>query len=178
MGKRHGFSGWQAISNLENPCSFLLNLIPIIPSSCGNIHLKRFVEFHVIASHVIEAQVVHIPIPLVENNSIPDATELVKAYDLFQNFKRLLVDLILCFDDRKKSQYFFKEISLDKAFKVIEIELSLIYDMLYPEVTIIHSFLGWGFCLLSFSFTGIALYKRIKGKEVMLTQRENEREKV
>ncbi|KAL4625322.1 hypothetical protein ACB092_05G016900 [Castanea dentata] len=119
--------------------------------------LKRFEGFHVIASHVIETQVVNIPIPSVENNSIPDATELVKAYDLFQIFKRLFVDLILCFDDRKKSQYFFKEISLDKAFKVIEIELGLIYDMLYTKATIIHSFLGWGLRLLSFSLTSIAL---------------------
>ena len=85
--------------------------------------LKSFEGFHVIASHVIETQVMNIPIPLVENNSISDATELVKAYDLFQIFKRLFVDLILCFDDRKKIQYFSKEISLDKAFKVIEIEL-------------------------------------------------------
>ncbi|KAL0009787.1 hypothetical protein SO802_004895 [Lithocarpus litseifolius] len=119
--------------------------------------LKRFEGFHVIASHVIETQVVNIPIPLVENNSIPDATELVKAYDLFQIFKRLFVDLILCFDDRKKSQYFFKEISFDKAFKVIEIELGLIFDMLYTKATIIHSFLGWGLRILSFSFTSNAL---------------------
>ncbi|KAK7834194.1 hypothetical protein CFP56_024814 [Quercus suber] len=83
------------------------------------------------------------PYPLVENNSIPDATELP--------------DIILCFDDRKKSQYFFEEISLDKAFKVIEIGLGLIYDMLYPKATIIHSFLRPGFRLLSFCFTGITL---------------------
>ena len=37
-GKGHGFSGRQAMGNLENLCSFLLNLILIIPSSCGNIH--------------------------------------------------------------------------------------------------------------------------------------------
>ena len=68
--------------------------------------IKKFEGFHVKASHVIEAQVVHIP--EVENNFISDATELVKADDLFQNFKRLFVDLILSSDDRKKKSIFFQ----------------------------------------------------------------------
>ena len=103
--------------------------------------LKKFEGFHVKASHVIEAQVVHIPV--VENDSIPDATELVKAYDLFQIFKRLLVDLILRFDDRKKSHHMFSGIPMDKIFKVIEMELGLMYDMLYTKAALIQSFLGW-----------------------------------
>ncbi|KAF3951259.1 hypothetical protein CMV_023070 [Castanea mollissima] len=117
--------------------------------------LKKFEGFHVKASHVIEAQVVHIP--EVENEFIPDATELVKADDLFQNFKRLFVDLILSSNDRVKSQYFFKEISLDEAFKVIEMELGLMYDMLYTKAKIIHSFQGRILRLISFSLTSITL---------------------
>ncbi|KAL0009784.1 hypothetical protein SO802_004892 [Lithocarpus litseifolius] len=117
--------------------------------------LKKFEGFHVKASHVIEAQVVHIP--EVENKFIPDATELVKADDLFQNFNRLFVDLILSSNDREKSQYFFKEISLDEAFKVIEMELGLMYDMLYTKAKIIHSFQGWVLRLISFSLTSITL---------------------
>ncbi|XP_075664629.1 uncharacterized protein LOC142634223 [Castanea sativa] len=117
--------------------------------------LKKFEGFHVKASHVIEAQVVHIP--EVENKFIPDATELVKADDLFQNFKRLFVDLILSSNDREKSQYFFKEISLDEAFKVIEMELGLMYDMLYTKANIIHSFQGLILRLISFSLTSITL---------------------
>ena len=117
--------------------------------------LKKFEGFHVKASHVIEAQVVHIP--EVENKFIPDATELVKADDLFQNFKRLFVDLLLSSDDRKKSQYFFKEISLDEAFKVIEMELGLMYDMLYTKAKIIHSSQGRVLRLISFSLTSITL---------------------
>ena len=117
--------------------------------------LKKFEGFHVKASHVIEAQVVHIP--EVENKFIPDSTELVKADDLFQNFKRLFVDLLLSSDDRKKSQYFFKEISLDEAFKVIEMELGLMYDMLYTKAKIIHSSQGRVLRLISFSLTSITL---------------------
>ena len=117
--------------------------------------LKKFEGFHVKVSHVIEAQVVHIP--KVENKFIPDATELVRADDLFQNFKRLFVDLILSSDDRKKSQYFFKEISLDEAFKMIEMELGLMYDMLYTKAKIIHSFQGRVLRLISFSLTSITL---------------------
>lgn len=104
---------------------------------------------------MIDAQVVNLP--SVENNSIRDATELVTAYDLFNIFKRFFVDLILGFDDRDNSQSLFKEISWDKAFKVIEMELGFMYDVLYTKATVIHSPRGWCLRLIGFSFTSIVL---------------------
>nr|POE85028.1 hypothetical protein CFP56_52988 [Quercus suber] len=92
--------------------------------------LKKFEGFHVNASHVVH---------MVENDSIADAI-LVKADDFFQNFKRLFVNLILSTDERSKSRDFFINISLDGAFKVIEMELGLMYDILYTKAKIIHSF--------------------------------------
>ena len=77
--------------------------------------LKKFEGFHVKASHVIEAQVVHIP--KVEDKFIPDATELVKSDDLFQNFNRLFVDLILSSNDRKKANIFSKRFLWMKLLK-------------------------------------------------------------
>ena len=99
--------------------------------------LKQFEGFHVLADGVIEAQVVNLY--SVEKDSIRDATELVTAYDLIYIFKCLFVDLILGFDDRDNSRSLFKEISWNKAFKVIEMELGFMYDMLYTKATVIHS---------------------------------------
>ncbi|XP_065638075.1 uncharacterized protein LOC111985660 [Quercus suber] len=114
--------------------------------------LIMFEGFHVKVSHVIEAPVVH----MVENDSIPDEI-LVEADDLFQNFKRLFVNLLLSSDDRNRSQEFFINISSDGAFKVIEMELGLMYDMLYTKAKIIHSFQGRALRLISFSLTSITL---------------------
>ncbi|KAK7828893.1 hypothetical protein CFP56_029856 [Quercus suber] len=99
--------------------------------------LKQFEGFHVLADEVIVAQVVNLY--SVENAPIRDATELVTAYDLIYIFKRLFVDLIRGFDDRDNSQSLFKKISWNKAFKVIEMELGFMYNMLYNKATVIHS---------------------------------------
>ncbi|KAL4625301.1 hypothetical protein ACB092_05G015800 [Castanea dentata] len=102
-------------------------------------NMKQFEGYHVRAEEVIKAQVVNLPIAN-GNNSIRDAThELVTAYNLF------------------KSQSLFKEISWDKAFKVIEMELGFMYDVLYTKAAVIHSPQGWCLRLIIFSFTIIAL---------------------
>ena len=75
----------------------------------------------------------------VENDSIHDATELVTAYDLIYIFKRHFVDLILGFEDRDNSQSLFKKISWNKAFKVIEMKLGFMHNVLYTKATVIHS---------------------------------------
>ena len=118
--------------------------------------LKQFEGFHVMADEVIEAKVVVVNLPPVENYPIRDAMELVYAYELFKTFKRIFVDLILGCDDRDTSQFLFQKISWDKAFKVIEIELGFMYDMLYTKGKVIHSRQGWWLRLISFSFTSIA----------------------
>ena len=118
-------------------------------------NLKQFEGFYVIADEVIETQVGNVP--SVENDSILDATELATAYDLFKTFKRLFVDLILGFDDRDHSQSLFEKISWNQAFKVIEMELGFMYDVLYTKGTVIHSTQGWCLRIISFFFTSITL---------------------
>ncbi|GKE11934.1 hypothetical protein Tco_1415485 [Tanacetum coccineum] len=56
-----------------------------------------------------------------------------KAYDLFQTFKRILVDLILTFEDKDNSQAYFHHLGYGEAFSTIEIELGFAYDMLYTK---------------------------------------------
>ena len=117
--------------------------------------LKRSEGYQVTIDEVLEAQ--ELNLPLFENKSIPDAAELVTAYDLLQIFKCLFVDLILGFDDRNHSQDLFEKISSEKAFKVIEMELGFMYDVLYTKATIIHSSHGWVFRIFSLSLTSITL---------------------
>ncbi|KAF8401083.1 hypothetical protein HHK36_014386 [Tetracentron sinense] len=70
------------------------------------------------------------------NDIIPDASILPVAYYYFQTFKRLFADLIINNNELKKSQRFFRENSWEEAFKVVEIELGFMYDVLYTKATI------------------------------------------
>ncbi|KAF4399348.1 hypothetical protein G4B88_022431 [Cannabis sativa] len=114
--------------------------------------LKQFEGFHVTADEVIEAQA-PVSVSLVENYAIPDAAELLTAHELLHVFQRLFVELILGFDDREKSQSLFRGISLEKAFKVVEIELGFVYDKLYTKAKVIYLFQGCCLRFLSFSCT-------------------------
>ncbi|XP_042505487.1 uncharacterized protein LOC122082056 [Macadamia integrifolia] len=75
-------------------------------------------------------------------SNLTDAEVLPKAYEFFETFKRLFADLILSGDDRKKSREFFQDTSSRTSFKVIEVELGFIYDLLYSKAALIYSLLG------------------------------------
>ena len=91
--------------------------------------------------------------PAAINNSIPDAAILQDAYYFFNTFKRLFADLILSFQDRRYSQSFFQNTSWEEAFKVIEIELGFMYDVLYTKAIVIYSRCGFLLRFISLSFT-------------------------
>ncbi|XP_034680006.1 uncharacterized protein LOC117910058 [Vitis riparia] len=66
-----------------------------------------------------------------------------KAYVLFENqFRHLYADLILSLDDQNTSERFIKELSFEDAFKVVEMELSFMYDVLYTKAIVVYSLLG------------------------------------
>ncbi|XP_039140081.1 uncharacterized protein LOC120277344 [Dioscorea cayenensis subsp. rotundata] len=77
---------------------------------------------------------------------------LSKAHYFFKTFKRLTVDLILTFHDRNESQSFFLKRSPAQAFKLIEFELSFIYEELFTKSTALHTVAGPFLRLLTFSF--------------------------
>ncbi|XP_048322441.2 uncharacterized protein LOC107434620 [Ziziphus jujuba] len=87
------------------------------------------------------------------SNQLPDALQLHKAHDLLQNFKRLFVDLILGVDERESSRSLFFELDVNKAFKLVEMELGFVYDMLYTKAALIHSRIGLVLRFISFSCT-------------------------
>ncbi|OMO89047.1 hypothetical protein CCACVL1_08046 [Corchorus capsularis] len=90
-------------------------------------------------------------------NLIPDGTILISAYDFFNTFKRLFADLILSFHDVEKSHSYFQRCPWNEAFKVIEVELGFVYDILYTKANIVYSKLGVFLRSVSLSSTIIAL---------------------
>ena len=78
---------------------------------------------------------------VVSYNNFPDA--LHEAFYFFRTFKPLFADLILSFQDRENSRSFFRQKETGKeAFKVIEIELGFMYDLLLTKAGLIHSWPG------------------------------------
>ncbi|XP_078159327.1 uncharacterized protein LOC144554844 [Carex rostrata] len=65
------------------------------------------------------------------NNS--DVKLLVEAYESFKRFKPIVVDLMLTFEDREISQTYFWTSTVSNAFKVVEMELSFLYDVFHTK---------------------------------------------
>lgn len=89
---------------------------------------------------------------------IPHANELLTAYNLLEMVKRLIADLILGFQDRDASRAIFERINYFKdAYRIIEIELGLVYDMLYTKAKVIYSFWGIARRIIGIFLTSIVL---------------------
>ncbi|KAG5531134.1 hypothetical protein RHGRI_025926 [Rhododendron griersonianum] len=119
--------------------------IPEMPTSESKImeacKLKQLEGYHVTAHQVLEVEVP------VFDDSVPDcddAIEILLAHSFLEMVKRLFADLILGFQDRDASRAIFESNNMDhhKALKVIEIELGLIYDVMYTKAMIVYS--SWG----------------------------------
>ncbi|KAE9445443.1 hypothetical protein C3L33_22661, partial [Rhododendron williamsianum] len=76
--------------------------------------------------------------------SVPEATEIRLAHSFFKMVKRLFADLVLVSQDRDESRKIFEgnKLGPNKALKVIEIELGLMYDVMYTKAIVIYSY--WG----------------------------------
>lgn len=87
------------------------------------------------------------------------------AHRLFQTFRRLFVDLILSFQDRVDSLSFFRKLEMDQAFKVVEIELVLMYECLHSKALVIHGWPGRSLRLFTLSapVMSLVLFTRVVG---------------
>ncbi|KAL6653584.1 hypothetical protein ACP70R_008508 [Stipagrostis hirtigluma subsp. patula] len=79
------------------------------------------------------------------------------AHRFYQVFRRLFVDLILSFQDRIDSLAFFGKLEMEKAFKVVEIELVLMYESLHTKALVIHSWVGRGLRLCTLAAPAVSL---------------------
>lgn len=96
--------------------------------------------------HVTVHQVLEVEVPVFDD-SVPncdDAIEILMAHSFLEMVKRLFADLILGFQDRDASRAIFEstDIHWNKALKVVEIELGLIYDAMYTKAMVVYS--SWG----------------------------------
>ncbi|KAM3352003.1 hypothetical protein ACQJBY_023719 [Aegilops geniculata] len=80
--------------------------------------------------------------PAITEETVPYATVITEARCFFVTFKRLFVNLILSFQDRTMSQATFLRLMPEQAYKIIEIELSLMYDTLHSKAAVIHTWYG------------------------------------
>lgn len=78
----------------------------------------------------------------IVEETVPYATVITEALCFFVTFKRLFVNLILSFQDRTGSQATFLRLTPEQAYKIIEIELSLMYDTLHSKAAVIHTWYG------------------------------------
>lgn len=88
------------------------------------------------------------------------------AHRFHRTFRRLFVDLILSFQDRTDSLAFFRRLDMDRAFKVVEVELMLMYECLHTKALVIHHrWLGLGlrFYTLSSAVVSLVLFLRAAG---------------
>ncbi|XP_039155756.1 uncharacterized protein LOC120287129 [Eucalyptus grandis] len=79
----------------------------------------------------------------VENSVDVPQGELLAAKRLINIFQRLFADLPLSKDDSRISQSVLENKNALSAFKIIEIELGFVYDLLYTKAMAIYT--NWGF---------------------------------
>ncbi|XP_024967459.1 uncharacterized protein LOC112507218 [Cynara cardunculus var. scolymus] len=88
-------------------------------------------------------EVVEPALPVIHASLESRCKEILEAYDLFQTFKRLFVDLILTYEDRDRSTSYFRLLdSAREAFRVVEIQIGFAYDKLYSKAHVIYTYKG------------------------------------
>ncbi|CAM8918908.1 unnamed protein product [Rhodiola kirilowii] len=91
----------------------------------------------------------HVLVCKTENEaktSLPelDDTEIVQyGHKFFLTFKGLIVDLMLSFRERNESRGFFLTRTVKEVFGVMEVELNLMYDVLYTKIGIVNDLSGY-----------------------------------
>lgn len=111
----------------------------------------------------------------IAEETVPYATVITEALCFFVTFKRLFVNLILSFQDRTGSQATFLRLTPEQAYKIIEIELSLMYDTLHSKAAVIHTCYGRLFRCFTLVSTTTAcvlfnvLHKGPRGIDVAIT---------
>ncbi|CAL9778700.1 unnamed protein product, partial [Musa acuminata subsp. burmannicoides] len=100
----------------------------------------------------------HLPLPPLPKEALRISEEdiIIGAHRFFQTVKRLAMDLWLGFQDLIDSQTFFLQLDAIKAFQVVEVELSLLHDILHTKAVHVHTLKGRLVRALSLSLVVLA----------------------
>ncbi|KAL9422974.1 hypothetical protein AB3S75_035122 [Citrus x aurantiifolia] len=85
--------------------------------------------------------------------SLPYKEKLLTVYGYLQLTKCLFLDAGLSSRDRDSSKSVFRYLSSEDAFEVVEMELGLIYDLLYTKAPLLYTLWGLALRLLTFFVT-------------------------
>ncbi|KAD3336528.1 hypothetical protein R6Q59_028670 [Mikania micrantha] len=64
------------------------------------------------------------------------------GYQFYEKFRGLVVDMIFSQKERNQSRDFFHNRTASDAFKVVEVELNFIYDVLFTKLPVVYSKIG------------------------------------
>ncbi|XP_052183350.1 uncharacterized protein LOC127795609 [Diospyros lotus] len=90
-----------------------------------------------------------------DKRDLSDIEVIKHAYMFCQTFKGLIADLIFSFRDRNLSRGFFLNRTAKDAFKIVEVELNFLYEILYTKVVVIQGLVGY--CLRFISFCSVVV---------------------
>ncbi|URE10291.1 hypothetical protein MUK42_22508 [Musa troglodytarum] len=96
-------------------------------------------------------------LPQVEVTEISPLQVILWGYRFFLTSKRLVVDLMLSFQDRIDSQKFFLGRNAEQAFQVVEVELSFLHDILHTKANHVHTVKGRVIRAFSLTMAALAL---------------------
>ena len=79
----------------------------------------------------------------VQVQKISEVEQVEGGFRHFNIFKALIVDLMLTFKERKESRKYFFARTTEDAFKVLEVELNFMYDVLYTKMVVVNGKIGY-----------------------------------
>ncbi|KAF4361008.1 hypothetical protein F8388_016817 [Cannabis sativa] len=75
------------------------------------------------------------------------------AYAHYETFKGLIVGFLLSSKDRESSRSYFLHENAARAFRLVEYELSFMYQVLHTKAVVIHGIIGYSLRFITICFT-------------------------
>ncbi|XVE65396.1 hypothetical protein DITRI_Ditri07aG0177100 [Diplodiscus trichospermus] len=131
-------------------------------ADAGPNYAKLMEEYAFKRENILPTEIIMIPEPdkearatdvPVKEGQLNDLEVVHYAYKYFLIFRGLVADLIFSFRERNESREFFTKRDPDDALRVIEVELNLIYEVLFTKVQVVHSI--WGYIFRGITFGSI-----------------------
>ncbi|KAL4597571.1 hypothetical protein ACB092_11G000100 [Castanea dentata] len=155
--------------------------IPDIPTNESKImedcKLKQLKGYHLTKHQVLEVEVPDHPANISSDESVPHANEIITAYNFLEMVKRLFADLILGIQERDASRAIFErynDMEAEKAFRIVEIELGFIYDMLYTKANVVYTSMGIARRIIGF-FSILVVFAILTWSEILVRDKQHHR---